>query len=147
MKKIIAIMALALLLTGCGDNNANENIQENNNSNNVVENKTTTEDKIELYSDDHKIVFKQVAGSYLVFYYEGNQITGYELYLNYEDSTTASVAYSVLKQDHSAYSNVKNVTQKGQYVIIEYDEAEYSAYSLEDVKRTYAALEQIQKNS
>ena len=150
MKKVVTIMAIAFLLTGCGNANQvnNKEVVSNTNENQVVENNSNQEtDKIELYSDDHKIVFKQVTGSYLVFYYEGNQITGYETYLDYEDSTTASVAVDIIKNDHENYQNVKSVSQKGQYVVVEYNENEYSAYSLDDVKSTYSLLEQVQKNS
>ncbi len=142
MKKTLIIIAIAVLLTGCGDNKSVSSV------NNISENNSPEiSEKVELYSDDTKIVYKQSKGSYLVFYYDGNKIIGYELYLDYEDEETASVAYEVLKQDHSAYNNVKNINQKGQYVVIEYNENEYAAYSLDDVKRTYSTLEQVQKNS
>ena len=142
MKKALIIITIAVLLTGCGDNKSVSSV------NNISENNSPeTSEKVELYSDDTKIVYKQSKGSYLVFYYDGNKIIGYELYLDYEDEETASVAYEVLKQDHSAYNNVKNINQKGQYVVIEYNENEYAAYSLDDVKRTYSTLEQVQKNN
>ena len=142
MKKALIIITIAVLLTGCGDNKSVSSV------NSISENNSPEiSEKVELYSDDTKIVYKQSKGSYLVFYYDGNKIIGYELYLDYEDEETASVAYEVLKQDHSAYNNVKNINQKGQYVVIEYNENEYAAYSLDDVKRTYSTLEQVQKNS
>lgn len=140
MKNVISIIILLLLLTGCGTKNNNSMNEKNNNQ----VNDNSNED-IKLYSDDSKIVFKQSNNSYLVFYYEEDKITGYELYLNYEDSSTASVAYNVLKDNHSAYNNVKNIYQNGKYVVIEFNEEEYNAYSLEDVKRVYEKLEQVQK--
>ena len=149
MKKLITIFALCLLLTGCGDKENTEEAEKvvNNTTSNTTEEVKKDVEKIELYSDDTKIVFKQVNGSYLVFYYEGDSITGYETYLDYEDTTTASVAYTVLKADHSAYENVEEILQKGQYVIIKFNNDAYSGYTLEEVKLTYSALEQIQKNN
>ncbi len=149
MKKVFIILTMIFVLAGCGSDkvdNTNEVVNDNTSAN-VSENKTSNNasDIVELYSDDTKIVFKQANNSSIVFYYEGNTITGYELYLNYEDPTTASVAYTVLQKDHSAYENVESISQKGQYVIIKYNNDAYSGYTLEEVKMTYAALEQVTK--
>ena len=142
MKKALIIIALSLFLIGCENNNGIQN-----SSNNTVDNPVEKSEKVDLYSDESKLVYKQSKGSYLVFYYDGNKITGYETYLDYEDEETASVAYEVLKEDHSAYNNVKNIKQNGQYVVIEYNEIEYAAYSLDDIKRINSALEEVKKNS
>ena len=147
MKKILLIVMLMVLLTGCGTKTEEDIVNEvtNTNVNEVTNNDNQNNDKVELYSDSTKIVFKHSSNSSLVFYYSGDQITGYEAYLDYEDATTAAVAVSIIQNDTEHYPNTKRVYQKGQYVVVEYNEDEYSGYTLEDVKKTYAALEILQK--
>ena len=140
----ITITLCILLITGCGlQNDAEEDIETtNNNTAEEAETNTSTEsEKIELYSDNTKIVFKNASGS-LVFYYSGEKITKYEAYLDYQTPALAQYALSVIEKDNST---IKNAYVKGRYVVVEYNESEYENMTVSEVRTLYSYLEESQK--
>ena len=150
MKRVLAILVLILLLTGCGETNEEENNTVNNNAiNNIINGSNEGEDNtvdIELYSTDRKLVFKRKENYYYVFYYDGNKIINYEEYKNYEDETTALVAAELINEKKEELGNVKGAYRLGTYVVIEYTEEEYSGYTTDGVRNIYSNLEQVFKN-
>lgn len=114
----------------------------------VIKNSTPTEPppeegenaKIELYSDDTKMVFKN-GNSQLVYYYSGDTITAYHAYIDYEIATTAKyVATSVIEKD----ATIDKVYAKGRYVVVEYAKSTYEDTTATEVRKLYSAIEQYQ---
>ena len=141
---LITIILCLFLVTGCGlQNDAEENIETtNNNTAEAAETNTSTEsEKIELYSDNTKIVFKNASGS-LVFYYSGEKITKYEAYLDYQTPALAQYALSLIEKDNST---IKKASANGRYVVIEYNESEYENLTVSEVRALYSYLEESQK--
>ena len=79
----------------------------------------------------------------MVYYYSGEKITKYEVYLDYNDAATAKFALSVLDDEEG----IKKKYTKGKYLVIEYDESEYDTLTLTEVKTMYSYLEEIKKNN
>ncbi|MBQ7667970.1 MAG: hypothetical protein IJS47_01415 [Clostridia bacterium] len=150
----ILVGSLCFALTGCGEkveettdipDVARELIPIEEEETTTVENDVDTLDieKIELYSDDHKMVFKNLDNSDLVFYYEGDKITGFEAYFEYSDAATAKFAASYIEKGDT----VKDVYVKGKYVVVVYNESEYEDLTTESVRTVYSYLEQVQKEN
>ena len=150
---IFAIIICLLVVTGCGKSKVEKNFteiynnleRESEESFNETENDstgTTETDDIKLYSDNSKIVFKTEQGM-MVYYYSGEKITKYEVYLDYNDAATAKFALSVLDDEEG----IKKKYTKGKYLVIEYDESEYDTLTLTEVKTMYSYLEEIKKNN
>lgn len=146
MKKILLTMLalfLTLSLTACGSDSGKENEEKKGSESSQVEEKDgaeKTDDKIELYSDDTKMVFKN-GNSQLVYYYSGDTITAYHAYIDYENATTAAyVATSVIEKNET----IDKVYAKGRYVVVEYAKSTYEDTTATEVRQLYSAIEQYQ---
>lgn len=142
---VVVAIIMCLSLTGCGFIKNSAEIEEaakefSNVIENSNENKTNDSDDLKLYSDNNKIVFESGQGK-MVFTYSGNKITGYSLYMEYENATLANVAANVLKANND--SEIKNISTQGKYVVIEYNESEYEDLTVEDVKTAYSYLKEV----
>ena len=148
----LSFLLSLFLIVGCGNKVDNSNVTNNNldnTSNNITDNNdrtssTSKDEEIELYSDDTKIVFAN-AGGRIVYYYEGDTITGYRVYLDYGDNATAKFALANL--DWQEDETIKNAFAEGKYVVVEYSESEYENQTVTDVRALYSYLEEIQKNN
>ena len=145
---VVAII-MCLSLTGCGSTTENLTKQVENATNEITntiedndENNASDGDSLKLYSDDSKIVFDGDQGR-LVFGYEGDKITSYKLYVEYENATLANIAVNVLKE--TSGSEVKDVKTEGRYVIVEYNESEFKDLTVESVKQAYANLQEVKE--
>ena len=133
----LTIILFLVVITGCGkkeENKVTEPPKE------IIENKSTDDNIIDLYSDDSKIVFEK-DNSKLVFYYSGNKITAYHVYFDYETEKKANIAYKVLQGNEKI---AKSYT-KGKYLIIEYNKSEYEKLTVDSVRKTYSSLKEITK--
>ena len=161
MKKIfISLISLLLVLSlsGCGK----ENIKEDNNlkvdqitepandvspidetANSTSESSSGVSEFKALYSDQNKMVFEYTDNSKIVFYHNGTKITGYELYYNYEDAATASLAKETIKNDGT--DDIKEVRVEGTMLVVVYAENTYRDLSLEDVRTVYSYLKEVTK--
>lgn len=154
-KKILYFLMINLVmfvLVGCGSNtikNVDDLISESKEAVSEAKDKVVEEvnkadndeDKIDLYSDDSKIVFANGTVK-LVYYYSGDKITAYHTYIDYADAATAKYALSILNKDDTmgkAYTN-------GKYLVIEHSESEYEGLTVSEVRATYSYLEEVQKN-
>ena len=101
-------------------------------------------DALGLYSDSKKLVY-QSSNTRYVFYYEGEQITGYHLYIEYETEELAksSMEDYISPDDDS----MDKIYTKDNYVVIEFNESQYSYLSVSSVKSTYSPMKEIKKKS
>lgn len=98
-----------------------------------------------LRSDGTKLVYRDPSGdSILVFYYEGEAITGQSVYYNYGDEDSAQVAADSMRQAQveAADESIRGIRIDGTYVAIDYGEAMYAGMTVSDVKTAYAYLEE-----
>ncbi len=142
MKKKITILFVfaflsAFVLTGCGKDDKKENLN-NNNTNNSGD--TTHVSGSTVHSDNNKIVFKNEQTK-MVFYYEGNKITAYHVYVDYGDEATANMAIKVLKENKD--ENIDSMAVEGQYIVLKYKQKEYENYTVDGVRQMYSYLEEI----
>ena len=148
MKKYLLILfafCLTISLTACGNENneeSNEKNKENTSETDNTEKEAEKElDKIELYSDNTKMVFKS-ANSQLIYYYSGDKITAYHAYIDYENAATANYALSLLEGDEST----DKAYTKGRYLVVEYAKNQYEDLKASEVKALYSYMEQIKNN-
>ena len=149
----ILVGSLCLALTGCGeekeivtqnDEDLTYVIEDTSFTNEVNDVDQNSSDIIELYSDDSKLVYRSTDNTDLVFYHEGEKITGYETYITYEDSAAATLALNLLdKEDES----IKNAYTRGKYLIVEYDESVYKDLTASAVRFAYGALRELKKDN
>ncbi len=152
MKKFILLIILLVAtvgITGCGDNNLDplKDLENYNNDNNDNNNNNDDDFNINLYSDDTKLVY-DFSGIYkIVYYYSGDTITGLEYYYDYESAEMANIAIAGIKSTYSSEDNIKSIDRKGSVIIIKFKEEEFEDLTVEEVKRTYSFLKEVQENS
>lgn len=148
MKKRLLVVFLIIVcftLVGCG---TDKKLVENNDKNDSKTEKksdvsnNSSNDEIELYSDSTKIVFKK-DNSKMVYYYSGEKVTKYEVYLDYGNAATAKI---MLEQLEDNDDTIKKKYIKGKYLVIEYAESEYEDLTVSDIRTAYSYLEELQEN-
>ena len=127
MKKKFLIGLLAVVmcftLTGCGEEKANSDADNNHDGSQQQENDNTpVAEDYEIKSTDNKLVFVDSTGmNYSAFYFENDKIVKYEAVMKFPSAELAKIAYQTAKEEND---NVK-VSVKGSYVIVEEDANEY----------------------
>ncbi len=99
---------------------------------------------IGLASDDTKFVFKTDETTTGIFYHNGNEITGYEVRIEYEskeDAELAKASYTDYEED-----DVESLTVDGKTLIVKYKPEAYSDMTYEGIKQTYSILQVLQEN-
>ena len=71
--------------------------------------------------------------SHLVYYYSGNEITGFKAFYKYPNAEAAKTAYDFYFNDGDNY--YENIETKGNYVIITTKETDYNSLTAEDVRQ------------
>lgn len=82
----------------------------------------------------------------MIYYYEGNNITGLEYIYTYDDVETAAFAETILKQTYNSNDTVKSFNRNGKQIKIVFKENSYDDLTVEGVKATYSMLEEMKKN-
>ena len=151
MKKILLTLLalfLSFSLTACGSDEEKEENKGGEKTSEVEtdegENNNSVEDvaeKIKLYSDDTKMVFKN-GNTQLVYYYSGDKITAYHAYIDYETAALANLALSTIEENDTA---IAKAYTNGRYLVVEYAESEYENTTVKEIRALYSYLEQIQE--
>lgn len=136
MKKfnlLVLTLCLCVLLVGCGKDNKKkeEKPQE------VARIEKTIKD---LYTDEEKLVYKVGDLYKLVFYFDGEEITGLEHYYQYKDEAEADKKY---KEDIEKYKNniqIKKITKSGKFVVYTIAGSEYEGQTVKEVKESHSYL-------
>jgi len=141
-KIFIGLLAIAMcfVLVGCGKT------VEDNEEDNVLDTGTTTnngsDEEVKLYSDNTKYVFEYVNTKY-VFYYSGDTITAYHTYVDYETAASAKAVYSALKLGD--YEDLDKVTQKGRYLVFEWNKRTYEDMTASDLRTAYSYMKELKE--
>ena len=139
MKKIISILLVTmfcLAMVGCGKVETDED-ELDTKVNDSVE---TGNEELKLYSDNTKYVFEYTNTKY-VFYYSGDKITAYHTYVDYQTAESARAVYQALKLGD--YEDLDKVTQKGRYLLFEWNERTYEGLTASDLKTTYSYMKEL----
>ena len=134
----ITIFFSILLLVGCSKKEEDTISKQKN-----IQKKDTTineQEEIELYSDKNKLVFEN-GKTKLVYYYKDDKITGYETYIDYDNKENANIAKETMELD----DRIKKVYTKGKYLVVEYNESEYSSMTLKELKIINSLLKEIKE--
>lgn len=141
---IVAIITTVLCICLLGKGNNNTSNQSN--SFNQSEEKQTDNGTIDLESDDTKFVVTTGATS-TVYYYEGENVTGISLYIDMDDAETAQMVYISTKASYEVQDNVKGVSVKGKYLVVDYDikfaEETAGSTNINEIKKTYGMYKEI----
>lgn len=154
---VLLICIVSLLVTGCGEKNndiddiidkVQNNNKENDDKKNSEDSKNTSNeyDDLKLYSDDTKIVFNMENVYYIVYYHNGNDITGLEYIYDYPDAATARYTETVLKASYQDDSSVEKIEVKGKQLRVKFKESAYDGETLESVKQAYSYLKEVKEN-
>lgn len=141
-KKIFSILtaSFCILLTGCSNKNNTNNTFDNKNQNNIKQQEI--EQKI-----DEKIIFKISEDSYYVFYYSQGKNIKYETWTKFSSKEKAEETAEKLKQTSLITTNtevkklIKSVNVKNNFIIVEYNNAEYTDIPLDVLKQDLAEYE------
>ena len=76
-------------------------------------------------------------------YYEGDKITGYHTYIKYPDNASAIAALQTYQLNSEA--NEANIMAIDNYLVVDYLPSAYENLTTEDVRTTYAFLEELTK--
>lgn len=132
---ILGICTLSVMLIGCGSDKDKK--KENSKSKEQTQIEKTLN---KLYTDDKKLVYANGDLYKLVFYYNGNKITGLEHYYEYKDEKEAESKY---KEDLETLKNdvsIKNILRSGKYVVYIMSEDRYEDKTVEELKKEYSYL-------
>lgn len=136
MKKfslLVLTLCLCVLAVGCGKDNKKKEEKPKD----VARIEETIKD---LYTDEEKLVYKNGDLYKLVFYFEGEEITGLEHYYEYKDEAEADKKY---KEDTEKYKNniqIKKITKSGKFVVYTMAGSEYEGKTVKEVKDSYSFL-------
>ncbi len=152
MKRNLLIIALAFALLfsfaacSCGKNNSSSDtkgVTEKgtiDSTDDVISQQESLEDgEVKLVKDKDKLCYVSDTAT-MVYYYEGNEITGYEMYVDYGSEEAAGYAVQGLEESNEAGDEslgIESITQDGTYVIIKYDKSQYEGLTVKDVKEQY----------
>ncbi|HOZ54019.1 MAG TPA: hypothetical protein PKY25_01645 [Bacilli bacterium] len=141
MKKKIFISFLLILLcltiAGCGKK--------------ITENNTTTTTKVtatnestldfDYTTDDNKIVFNFNDAYYMVFYFNGQTVTGMWYVFDFEDVETANASVAIYRSQYKNDENgFKRVYRRGTSVVIEFDGEQYKDLTRKQIEATFSYL-------
>ena len=95
--------------------------------------------------DSNKISFV-TDNTTVVFYHEGQKITGHEIMVDYGSADVAKAAYEAIKMSGAYDTNeIKDISLKGQYMIFTYAASEYQGYTLDEVREMAANTQEALK--
>ena len=139
MKKIISILLITMfcfIVVGCGKLESDDEELDTKVDNSVE----TGDEELKLYSDNTKYVFEYTNTKY-VFYYSGDKITAYHTYVDYQNAAQAKAVYSALKLED--YEELDKVSQKGRYLVFEWNESTYEDLSASELKTVYSYMKEL----
>lgn len=127
--KIALIVLVCVVLVGCGCK------KKDDDKNNKKE-----ETAFNLYTDDTKLVYNNNDLYKIVFYFEGNKITGVEHYYDYKTESDAKLQYEKDKETYKNNTTIKTIKQVDKYVVYVMSDTEYEGKTVEQVKKDYSYL-------
>ncbi|HPZ00688.1 MAG TPA: hypothetical protein PLS28_04390 [Clostridiales bacterium] len=145
-KILIVLLALVLLFSFAGCSCKSKKAQEKEaveSTEDIIKQQDALKDgEVKLVEEDGKLCYLSDAAT-IVFYYEGDKITGHEMYVDYNDADTAKMAYQAIEQVCQESDDYESVSLKGNYVIMKYAKSEYDGMTVAQVKEEYKNFKQM----
>ena len=136
---VVAVIVIILLTRGggLGGQALNDDYFVSDNSKYVF---TLGADEIDIEGQTYKPV-----KTHLIYFYNGNEITGLKYYYEYDSADAAKKAYNELDSDlRSIY---KDVAVNDKYVIMTSNETDYEGLTADDVKQQLEFMEMIKNTT
>ncbi len=99
--------------------------------------------ELEVSEEDNKIVFKQSDIMTAIYYHDGEKLTGYEVYIDYESPELAAAAKAEAEADVEA-DQAESITIEGNRLHVVFKEEAYQDTSLDEVRQSVQLLQAIQ---
>ncbi len=93
-----------------------------------------------LYSDDNKIVLEYTedkTAHKVIIHIDNDKIIGIDHYYDYQSSTKAELAKSLILQEYIGNQNIEQLIQKDQYIKISFKEEMYANLTIDKLKELY----------
>ena len=146
---LLVVLLMVLFVSGCGSDDKKKEDETNNKVEETNQVEETTDNgsnddlaDIELYSDDTKIVYKNEQGR-AVYYYSGDKITAYHVYIDYGTAANARVALSIINNEEN--ETIESAHVDGKYLVIVYDKSTYETLDVKTLRMVYSYLEELKK--
>ena len=135
VKKIVLIGLLSLFcLTGCKKEKTE--VPKEKEQQQEIE-----QGKLKLESDSTKYVVAISDTSKYVFYYEGDTVTDFEIYIDEKTNENANKELDSYKEIYETEEHVEKIMVRDIYIVINYDneyiESEYGTTSLNEIIKFY----------
>ena len=128
---LVIIAAIVIIIIVLNNNTINDSYFVSDDSKLVINLKNNPSED-DLYTPQE---------SHLVYYYSGNDITGFKAFYKYSNANAAKTAYDFY------YNNGENYYEKietnGNYVVITTKESDYSSLTAEDVRQQIEYLNAV----
>lgn len=99
---------------------------------------------LSVSASNNKYVLKQGENLTAIYYHNGQEITGYEARVKYENHEEAVLAKG--SADYTEADDIESVDVEGDELVVKYKPAAYAGTSLEEIKQAYEAINIIQGN-
>jgi ABC-type Fe3+-hydroxamate transport system substrate-binding protein len=132
--KVIKLLVIVFVLFSLCSCKKEEVVNETNTTNETDTLKLTTDETKKVYLDN---------STYHVYYFNGNNITGYEQYVKYDYGVTASYIYGDIVEEYKKDSDVDEISPVGNYIKIKYKESKYGSWTLDSIKEDVSTYEAI----
>ena len=99
--------------------------------------------ELEVSEEDNKIVFKQSDIMTAIYYHDGEKLTGYEAYIDYESPELAATAKAEAEADVES-DQAESITVEGNRLHVVFKEEAYRDTSLDEVRQAVQLLQALQ---
>ena len=100
---------------------------------------------LEISSDKNTISFKQDETTTAVYHHDGEKITGFEAYKEFDSVELALAAEAEAKADPETMEDVESIKVEGNKVHVVFKASAYEGTTLEEVQQAVALIQAIQE--
>ncbi len=142
----ITTLVFGLLLVGCGNKKGDDLPEVINGKNNETKEESNDESTIKLYSTANQLVYNVSDVYYIVVNFDNSgNANGFKWVYNYGSEATASSMVAAIRANMDNETDIKNVTQNGKYITVNYNESAYEGLTYESTKAAFSMYEQVEE--
>ena len=138
--KIISALLIAVSLTACQKTKEDTPITTENVQDILSDVEAPHPEEyasIEFESNDKQIIFQR-GGNTVVYKRDGDTITGFSTYIDYDTPAKANDALQALQERND--SSVEKAEVNGKYLVITYSEKTYEGLTVDDIVDSYESV-------
>lgn len=98
--------------------------------------------ELNIKEDDQKIIW-EVENTTIVYYHDGQDVTGYEAYIETSSAADAKVAIDVYQKNAEQDDTIDEVSRKGKYIYIKYNKSGFEYVTYDELKETSDMLKSL----